>query len=111
MKKFLTNERNSILFFAAVLLIAAVFITAVSDIGCDKTAEDRAQLEKAVANAAVACYAVEGAYPPSVEYLTEYYGVQISTSSVFSSSVLLLLLLFYNHRFSSHWNPSFSNFA
>lgn len=79
MKKFLTNERNSILFFAAVLLIAAVFITAVSDIGCDKTAEDRAQLEKAVANAAVACYAVEGAYPPSVEYLTEYYGVQIDS--------------------------------
>ena len=79
MKKFLTNERNSILFFAAVLLIAAVFITAVSDIGCDKTAEDRAQLEKAVANAAVACYAVEGAYAPSVEYLTEYYGVQIDS--------------------------------
>ena len=79
MKNFLTNERNSILFFAAVLLIAAVFITAVSDIGCDKTAEDRAQLEKAVANAAVACYAVEGAYPPSVEYLTEYYGVQIDS--------------------------------
>ena len=79
MKKFLTNEHNSILFFAAVLLIAAVFITAVSDIGCDKTAEDRAQLEKAVANAAVACYAVEGAYPPSVEYLTEYYGVQIDS--------------------------------
>ncbi len=79
MKKFLTNERNSILFFVAVLLIAAVFITAVSDIGCDKTAEDRAQLEKAVANAAVACYAVEGAYPPSVEYLTEYYGVQIDS--------------------------------
>lgn len=79
MKKFLTNERNSILFFFAVLLIAAVFITAVSDIGCDKTAEDRAQLEKAVANAAVACYAVEGAYPPSVEYLTEYYGVQIDS--------------------------------
>ena len=79
MKKFLTNEHNSILFFVAVLLITAVFITAVSDIGCDKTAEDRAQLEKAVANAAVACYAVEGAYPPSVEYLTEYYGVQIDS--------------------------------
>ena len=79
MKNFLTNERNSILFFVAVLLIAVVFIAAVSDIGCDKTAEDRAQLEKAVANAAVACYAVEGAYPPSVEYLTEYYGVQIDS--------------------------------
>lgn len=79
MKRFLLKERNSILFFIAVILMVVVFITALSDIDSDKTAEDKAQLEKAVANAAVACYAIEGAYPPSIAYLAEHYGIQIDT--------------------------------
>ena len=40
-------------------------------------AEGRQQLEEALRRAAVACYAVEGVYPPTLEYLTEHYGVQI----------------------------------
>lgn len=34
-------------------------------------------LRKAIARACVQCYAIEGRYPPSVEYLTEQYGIQI----------------------------------
>ena len=35
-------------------------------------------LKKAVTRASVQCYAIEGRYPPSVEYLEENYGVQIN---------------------------------
>ncbi|MBO5123064.1 MAG: hypothetical protein J6B99_07870, partial [Oscillospiraceae bacterium] len=39
--------------------------------------EGRQQLETALRRAAVACYAAEGIYPPTVEYLQQHYGVQI----------------------------------
>ncbi len=38
------------------------------------------QLETALRRSAVACYAAEGIYPPTVDYLKEHYGVQIDTS-------------------------------
>ena len=34
-------------------------------------------LRRAVTRASVQCYAIEGRYPPSVEYLEENYGVRI----------------------------------
>ncbi len=33
------------------------------------------QLEEVLKQAAVSCYATEGAYPPSLEYITERYGI------------------------------------
>ena len=32
---------------------------------------------EAVKRASVQCYAIEGRYPPSVEYLEEHYGISI----------------------------------
>ena len=37
-------------------------------------------LESALRRAATACYAIEGAYPPTVEYLTGKYGVTVDSS-------------------------------
>ena len=34
-------------------------------------------LRKAITRACIQCYAIEGRYPPSVEYLEENYGIQI----------------------------------
>ena len=41
--------------------------------------EGREQLELALRRAAVACYAAEGIYPPTLDYLTQHYGVQIQS--------------------------------
>ena len=35
------------------------------------------QLETALRRGCVSCYATEGVYPPTLEYLQEHYGVQI----------------------------------
>lgn len=35
------------------------------------------ELKKTIQTASIECYAVEGMYPPSVEYLEENYGIQI----------------------------------
>ena len=73
----LKKKRSFIFWIVSAVLIFIIFFTSLSDIGNKKTLEDRAQLEKAISNAAVSCYAIEGSYPPSVEYLVKNYGIQI----------------------------------
>lgn len=62
---------------AAVLAILLWFFAAVGNLSCGSGQEGREQLETALRRSAVACYASEGIYPPTLEYLTEHYGVQI----------------------------------
>ena len=62
---------------AAVLLF---FLTALGNLGDGQRSEGKAQLEAALHRAAVACYACEGIYPPSLDYLTEHYGIPIDHS-------------------------------
>ena len=59
--------------------ILLYFLTALSNLSKDQALEDKQQLETALTRAAVACYAAEGIYPPSLDYLVEHYGVQINT--------------------------------
>lgn len=40
-------------------------------------------IEKAIEKAAVLCYAIEGSYPPNVQYLKEHYGIIIDESKYF----------------------------
>ena len=64
---------------AAVMILAVLlwFFTAMGNLNRDSGDEGRQQLETALRRSAVACYAAEGVYPPTLEYLTEHYGVQI----------------------------------
>lgn len=63
-------------------------------IGHDTDAQASASLKKAVLDAAVQCYAVEGSYPPNLDYLEKSYGVRVNrkkfivTYSVFASNQL-----------------------
>ena len=63
----------------AVLAVLLCFFTALSNLQAGRSDEGRAQLEDALRRSAVACYAAEGVYPPSLAYLQEHYGVQIDT--------------------------------
>jgi hypothetical protein len=53
------------------------FLSSVSELSEGHSREDRERLEDALRRAAVACYCVEGAYPPDLKYLEERYGIQI----------------------------------
>jgi hypothetical protein len=50
----------------------------LGNIGADRSEEGRQQLERALRRAALACYATEGFYPPTLEYMQDHYGVQIN---------------------------------
>ncbi len=76
-----------------VLLLVGVWML-VSRVG---TSSDNAQTQfvtDAVHNAALTCYAVEGAYPDNLEYLRSHYGLAydqsryLVTYSAFASNLL-----------------------
>lgn len=60
---------------AAIWLLTA----AVSGLDARQLQEGRTTLEEAIARAAVTCYANEGIYPPTLDYLEKYYGLQVDT--------------------------------
>lgn len=67
-------------FLASVLvflLIMGAFVTGSLSFSGKARSEGEETLRSAIARAVVQCYAIEGRYPPSVEYLEENYGIQI----------------------------------
>ena len=74
------NRISAIFRWLAALLAALClifFVTSLASVDRQQGEEGRQQLETALRRAAVACYAAEGVYPPTVEYLQQHYGVQI----------------------------------
>ena len=74
------NRISAIFQWLAALLAALClifFVTSLASVDRQQGEEGRQQLETALRRAAVACYAAEGVYPPTVEYLQQHYGVQI----------------------------------
>lgn len=66
-------------FLSAVLFLAVIGIFGYGVLFFSGKAESEGSetLRNAIAHASVQCYAIEGRYPPSVEYLVENYGIQI----------------------------------
>ena len=60
-----------------ILLAAAVVfvLMAITNLEQGKQEQDIRQLEQVLHRTAVACYAVEGAYPPDVAYMRQHYGL------------------------------------
>lgn len=71
--------KNYVLSIAAFICVVAVFIFAINGISRKSTSEGAATLQQAIQRASVQCYAIEGRYPSSVDYLVKNYGVQIDT--------------------------------
>lgn len=77
MKKKLQNGLSGMLFPVLVTGVLLVFLMALNNLKAGNGEEGKEQLEQALMRSAVACYAVEGIYPPDLEYMKEHYGIQI----------------------------------
>lgn len=62
----------------AAVGITLCFLTGISDVASGHSQEERRHLEDILHRAAVACYSVEGFYPPDLDYIEKHYGVQIN---------------------------------
>lgn len=65
-------RKRTILWLLGVLLC---FQLAVSRLEKGRQTEGTQQLEEALRRTAVSCYALEGFYPPSVDYMKEHYAL------------------------------------
>ncbi len=63
--------------FAAVIVWLAVSLSNTSD---SAKRRERDAVKTTLENGITMCYAIEGAYPPSLDYLSENYGVTYDTS-------------------------------
>lgn len=72
-----SQVRGYLLSAAALLLLVAVFAVGALTFAGKAGKKGEESLRRAVTRASVQCYAIEGRYPPSVEYLEENYGVRI----------------------------------
>ncbi|MBR0598858.1 hypothetical protein [Sinanaerobacter chloroacetimidivorans] len=60
----------------AIFICLAVFLyTGVGNVSLASQEENKAILQDALKRAVVQCYAIEGMYPPSIEYLEDNYGI------------------------------------
>lgn len=58
---------------AAVILILVLAVMLAGRIERSQESEETEIVRKAIKDAAITCYAVEGAYPDDIEYLRQYY--------------------------------------
>ena len=66
------------LVLAAVILVAAVLAWAGAKTR-DNMADQTGSIKDAVYARALQCYVIEGAYPESLDYLVENYGLAVNT--------------------------------
>ncbi len=60
-----------------IIAAAVIFARGADRLDADRGAEAKTRLEDAILRGCAACYAAEGQYPQSLEYLEEHYGLQI----------------------------------
>ena len=71
------KDIGAIAFFLALMIAFALLVNGITDKGGSQELE---MVRDAVKNAALTCYAVEGAYPTSLEYLRTHYGLAYDQS-------------------------------
>lgn len=70
----------------SLLIVLVVTVTLFSSIHRDLNQageESLHHITEAVKRAAVQCYALEGSYPPDLEYLEEHYGLVLNRDAYF----------------------------
>lgn len=76
-------SRNFILSAAIFLLVAVFFYQGILSVSEDTAKRQRESLENALSRSISYCYAMEGRYPESLDYLKENYGITYDESRFF----------------------------
>lgn len=81
MKKVLLKIPYKLLLMALLFVLALFCLgKAVGRLESGQQGESLRQLDQAIRKATLTCYATEGVYPPTIDYLKENYGIQIDES-------------------------------
>lgn len=79
-----SSDTTKLLFSLILFLcIGCIFYLGISALGEETDEKQRESLETAIQQGIVHCYATEGRYPESLDYLTENYGIQYDSDKYF----------------------------
>lgn len=90
----LSNVRAVIPTAAAIVVVCGAFIYGIRDAGKTGSDEGKRLAEESIRRAVITCYAIEGSYPSSYEYIKKNYGVAIDERkyqvvySIFASNIM-----------------------
>jgi len=78
-----TDKKNRIsikilVFILAVILAAGLAAYVINTQSSDLMEEGEAAIKNAIQRSALQCYAVEGIYPPNLDYLKDHYGLSVN---------------------------------
>ena len=73
-KKLISGTAFAIILFLGIL---AFFLVSINNVSNEIDSNELVTLRRTIDKAIVNCYAIEGAYPESIEYIEEKYGVVI----------------------------------
>ncbi|HPJ01646.1 MAG TPA: hypothetical protein PKU80_02265 [Candidatus Limiplasma sp.] len=90
-----TGNTGIIVTLVLFVLLIVAFVLVLNAVSGKTEQEQAAFLENAVRRAVVTCFAIEGRYPPSLQYLAENYGMEqalhnehfIVSYTVFASNI------------------------
>ena len=68
-------NRNFIISVCVFLLIVLLFYQGIESLSSGSVRRQKESLENALNRSITYCYAVEGSYPESLDYLKEHYGI------------------------------------
>lgn len=81
------KKRNLNLYFIGAVILLAFFLLGryffMKNNAEELEKETLQAISTAVQKAALQCYAIEGAYPPDLDYLKENYGLNINTEDYY----------------------------
>ncbi|MBQ9300904.1 MAG: hypothetical protein IJ214_10370 [Clostridia bacterium] len=76
------NKRD-IFKLAAIAAMLALVVLVIGRVGRVQSREENETVREAIKNAALTCYAVEGAYPDDIDYLRENYRLAYNEDQYF----------------------------
>ncbi len=97
MKRF--SLKNALAYILPCVLFAAIItwlVISLSNTSESAGRQERAAVKSTLENGITMCYAIEGTYPPSLEYLSENYGVTYDTAK----------FIVYYDRFADNVRPT-----
>lgn len=84
MKKLLRllGGQGIVLMIVSIVIMIAAY-SAVSSVSNNSSEDSIKALEESLMRASVQCYALEGGYPPSLEYLSDNYGIIVDKETYY----------------------------
>ena len=67
----------------AIIVLFVLFLQGIGSVSESTLSKQQESLETALERSISQCYAVEGSYPPSLEYLKQHYGLLYDEDSFF----------------------------